>query len=195
MNANGCPMHGVEAASHFLRYWFLGCEGLAELRYKTADRMVQEWFDLGCLENMARRAVTLSSEGSEVYFGVCTRLERRGRRDSVAQVPGLFCDLDFGAFAAGAIEALERLDSFTPQPTALVHSGGGLHSYWRLKIPLLPAVQTSAMIRALVRELRGDHAATDLSRVLRVPGTWSFKRDAPVRLLRCLCSTSRNSQP
>ena len=96
--------------------------------------------------------------------------------------------LDFSAFETGGIEALERLDRFRPQPTALIHSGGGLHSYWRLRTPLLPTTQTRAIIRALVRELGADPAATDLSRVLRVPGTWSWKRNAPVRLLRCTCS-------
>ncbi len=184
-----CPVDGVEAASHFLQSWFKGCDGLAELRYRTKRGMVQEWFSLGTLNNMAARAVALSSEGCEVYFGVATRLERKGRKDSVAMVPGPFCDLDFSAFETGGIEALERLDRFRPHPTALIHSGGGLHPYWRLKTPLLPTTQTRAIIRALVRELGADPAATDLSRVLRVPGTWSWKRDAPVRLLRCSCST------
>jgi len=183
-----CPTYGVEAASHFLCHWFAGCEGLAELRYKIGDRMIQEFFALAYLDNMARHAVALSSEGAEVYFGVAPRLERKGRKESVAQVPGLFCDLDFAPFEAGGIDALERLDRFRPQPTAVVHSGGGLHCYWRLKTPLLPSPQTRALIRALVREVGADPAASDLSRVLRVPGTWSWKRDAPVRLLRCRCS-------
>ncbi len=184
-----CPVDGVEAASHFLHGWFNGREGLAELRYRTERGMVQEWFSLDCLANMAKRAVALSSDSCEVYFGVATRLERKGRKDSVAVLPGLFCDLDFSPFESGGIEALERLDRFRPQPTVLVHSGGGLHVYWRLNTPLLPVTQTRAIIKALVRELGADPAATDLSRVLRVPGTWSWKRDAPVRLLRCSCST------
>ena len=184
-----CPLYGVEAASHFLHNWFKGCGGLAELRYKVNDRMAQEWFSLDCLENMARRAVALSSEGCEVYFGVATRLERKGRKASVAMVPGFYCDLDFAPFEGGGIEALERLDRFKPQPTAVIHSGGGLHCYWRLKTPLMPTPQIQAIIKAVVRELGADPAATDLSRVLRVPGTWSWKRDAPVRLLRCSCST------
>ena len=183
-----CPVDGVESAIHFLHNWFTGCEGLAELRYRTEQRMVQEWFALDCLGNMAKRAVALSSEGCEVYFGVGTRLERKGGKNSVAMLPGPFCDLDFSAFESGGIEALERLDRFNPQPSLLVHSGGGLHSYWRLKTPLLPAKQTSAIIRSLVRNLGADRAATDLSRVLRVPGTWSWKRNTPVRLLRCTCS-------
>ena len=184
-----CPVFGEEASAHFLEYWFRGCEGLVELRYKMGDRMVQEFFSIDRLENMARRSIALSSEGCEVYFGVSTRLERKGRKESVASVPGFFADLDFDPFEAGGIDALERLDKFTPQPTALVHTGGGVHAYWRIKTPLLPAPNTCALVRALTREVGADSAATDLSRVLRVPGTWSWKRDAPVKLLRCKCST------
>jgi len=183
-----CPIYGMEAAAHFLEYWFHGCEGLVELRYKRDDHMIQEFFSIDSLANMAHRSVALSSEGCEVYFGVSTRFERKGRKQSVAQVPGLFADLDFDPFEAGGIDALERLDRFKPQPTAVVHSGNGLHCYWRLKIPLLPTPTTQAMVRALVRELGADPAATDLSRVLRVPGSWSWKRDAPVKLLRCRCA-------
>ena len=183
-----CPSYGVEAAAHFLPYWFRGImDGLVELRSKMGDRMGQEFFSLDRLDNMARQAVTLSSEGAEVFFGVSTRLERKGRRESVAQVPGFFSDLDFDRFDAGGIEALERLDQFTPPPTQVIHTGGGLHCYWRLTTPLFPTPKTQAMLRAVVREVGADPAATDLSRVLRVPGTWSWKRDAPVKLLRCDC--------
>ncbi len=182
-----CPIYGVEAADHFLHNWFAGCEGLVALRYKRDDHMIQEFSSIDSLANMAHRSVALSSEGCEVYFGVSTRLERKGRKQSVAQVPGLFADLDFDPFEAGGIDALERLDRFTPQPTGVVHTGRGCHCYWRLRVPLLPASDTQARLRAMVREVGADPAATDLSRVLRVPGTWSHKRDAPVKILRCRC--------
>jgi len=185
-----CPLYGVEAASHFLHNWFKGCEGLAELRYKppNGDGMRQEFFALSYRENMARQAIALSSERCEVYFGVSTRHERKGRKQSVAQVPGFFADLDFDPFEAGGIDALERLDGFTPPPTQVIHTGVGLHVYWRLNTPLFPTPKTQATLKAIVHKIGADSAATDLSRVLRVPGTWSWKRDAPVKLLRCSCS-------
>ncbi len=185
-----CPADGVEAALHLLHNWFKGCDGLAELRYRTKRGMAQEWFTLNCLGNMAKRAIVLSNKNCEVYFGVATRTERKGCKDSVAMIPGPFCDLDFSAFEAGGIEAMERLDRFRPQPTALVHSGGGLHCYWKLQAALMPTPDIRTKIRALVHELGADQGATDLSRVLRVPGTWSWKRNLPVRLLRCRCQTS-----
>lgn len=184
-----CPVYGIEAADHFLKYWFRGCEGLAELRYFTNEGPRQEFFALTHLDNMARRAVALSSKGAECYFGVCTRLERKGRKESVAQIPGFFADLDFDRFEAEGIEALERLDAFHPPVTHAIHSGGGMHVYWKLSSPLLPELRTQAMLRAITREIGADPAATDVNRVLRVPGTWSWKRDAPVKLLRCDCES------
>ena len=185
---NASPADGVEVALHFLCNWFAKCsEGLAELRYKTANGMRQEFFALTHLENMARRAVTLSADGCEVYFGIAPRKERKGRKESVAVVPGLFCDLDFSAFESGGIEALERLNRFRPEPTFVVHTGGGLHLYWKLKVPLMPTPDVQAKIRSLAHEIGADPGATDLPRVLRVPGTRSHKRSLPVRLLRCKC--------
>ncbi len=102
-----CPIYGVEAAAHFLESWFHGCEGLVELRFKRDGHMIQEFFSIDSLANMAHRSVALSSEGCEVYFGVATRKQRKGDKASVAVVPGLFCDLDFSAFEAGGIDALE----------------------------------------------------------------------------------------
>ncbi len=193
-----CPAFGVEAASHFLHNWFAGCEGLVELRHgqRTPDgkdliNVRSEWFSRDRLDNLARHAVKISGEGREVFFGVCTRKQRKGDKSSVAMVPGLFVDLDFDQFEAGGIDAIERLDRFRPQPTAVVHSGGGLHCYWKLEAALMPTPDIRAKIRALVRELGADRAATDLSRILRVPGTWSHKRDLPVRLLRCQCPASQ----
>ncbi len=183
-----CPPDGLEAAAHFLSQWFAGCAGLVELRYKSDNRMMQEWFSLGRLQTMAHRALHLSRAGSEVYFSVASRRERKGRKASVLMVPGFFADLDFATAEAGGIGALERLDSFQPTPTALVHTGGGVHAYWKLHAPLPPDPTTQARIKALVQVVGADRAATDVSRVLRVPGTWSWKRQAPVRLLRCACT-------
>ncbi len=182
-----CPATGVEAATHFLSYWFQRCDGLAELRYRIIPDgpMLQEWFALDRLDNMAMHAVSLSTQGGEVYFGVCTRSHRKGTKDAVCMVPGFFVDLDFPSFDGGGIEALERLDRFSPPPTNIVHTGNGLHVYWKLTTPLFPDPKAQAFVKAVAREVGGDRAATDLSRCLRVPGCWSFKNDACVRLIRC----------
>lgn len=190
-----CPTNAREAALHFLRTWFAGCDGLAELRWITPEGAHQEFFPLTHLENMADRAVELSRQRAEVYFGCATRVKvrgrPRGRNADVLHLPGLWVDLDFDGFEAGGIDAIERLEVFRPRPTQIIHSGGGLHVYFKFAEALLPTPQRRAMLRALARTLGADPAATDFARVLRVPGSWSWKREVPVRLLECRCSWTR----
>lgn len=190
-----CPADGIQAACHFLESWFGNCDGLVELRCLTPHCALQEFFALTHLEKMADRAVELSRERAEVYFGCATRVKvrgrPRGRNADVLHIPGLWCDLDFSE--VDGIDVMERLESFRPRPTQIVHSGGGLHVYWKLVEPGLPTPQRRAMLRAVTRALGADPAATDFARVLRVPGTWSWKRELPVRLLDCRCLWTRTS--
>ncbi len=184
-----CPVDGFEAARHFFSMWFISCYGLAELRYLTPDGSRQEFFDLRYLDRMAERALELGMR-YEVYFGCATRKPTkdrpRGRNKDVSLLPGLWVDYDLKAFPdENGILALEHLDSFSPQPTVRVYTGGGWHLFWKLDQPLYPSREAKAMLRALCRALHGDPAATDFARVLRVPGTFSHKRQTFVRLQRC----------
>ncbi|WP_156466903.1 DUF5906 domain-containing protein [Rhizobium sp. Leaf384] len=80
-----------------------------------------------------------------------------------------------------------------PPPSALVHSGNGLHAYWFLDSPM-PAHEAQTAHRRFQRAIielarkkkrwKLDNTA-DLARVLRYPGTWNRKRSiaAPVQLV------------
>ena len=68
-------------------------------------------------------------------------------------------------------EALDRLRAFVPSPTAVVASGGGYNAYWKLAEPLADLHLAENINRWLVEKLDGDCAATDVSRILRIPGT------------------------
>ena len=90
-----------------------------------------------------RKALKLSSKGMEAYFACAEYLTLDSRE--AANASGAFAfwmDIDCGEdkAAAGkgyatveeAEEALRKFctDAGLPQPTHIVHSGGGLHSYW-----------------------------------------------------------------
>lgn len=198
MTAHGaCATDAPEAALHFLQAWFSGCDGLAELRVIFPRGIYQEFFGMRHLPRMAERALEFSAARADAYFGCATRVKvpgrPRGRNADVLHLPGLWVDLDFDRFDAGGLDALDVLEAFRPRPTQVVHSGGGVHAYWKFAEPLLPTDRRRAMLRALARTLRADPAATDFARVLRVPGTWSWKREVPVRLLECRCTWTRAS--
>ena len=87
------------------------------------------------------------------------------------------------------VEALNAIQKFVadaslPLPTALVHSGGGLHVYWISDRPLNIEEWAgyAAGLRALADQhgLHFDPAVTiDCARVLRVPDTFNLKEQIP----------------
>ncbi len=124
--------------------------------------------------------------GCNVYFGVCLRSRREGTKDAIKVVRCLWVDLDAKDFSGGKPEALKRLREFAFSPTLIGDSGHGYHAYWLLKEPeeiTRPEdlVKVEACLKALARALGGDPQATDISRVLRLPGTYNVKDpSAPV---------------
>lgn len=71
-----------------------------------------------------------------------------------------------------------------PDPTLVVHSGRatGTHLYWRFEEPLEEQTWRDVQ-RALQKRLNGD-TMKDPSRVMRVPGSYNFKRSNNARVLR-----------
>jgi hypothetical protein len=117
------------------------------------------------------------SRNAGVFFGVLPR-----RADGVGKaadtLPGLaaWIDLDFRDHEGGEDVCRETLGHFTLPPTALVHSGHGLHAYWFMKEPEDPPVLVDLSAR-LAASLGGDHVA-DAARILRLPGTTNRKDPA-----------------
>ena len=65
----------------------------------------------------------------------------------------------------------------------IVSTGHGVHLYWPLGVTVQPDKWSRLMARLFATcnkfGLKYDHAATDISRILRVPGTYNYK-DTPV---------------
>lgn len=70
---------------------------------------------------------------------------------------------------------LDRIQQRYPYPTLVVRTSKGRYQvYWRLNQPLPVAAQEQLM-SAMARDVGADRAATDVSRVLRLPGFWNRK--------------------
>jgi hypothetical protein len=116
----------------------------------------------------------------EVYAGAAPRTREQGTADAVRAAWVLFADLDDPHAAAG-------LDTGAPVPPTMVIRTGGitngvphLLALWALTEALQPRHFELAQ-RRLAQHLGADMAATDTARIIRVPGTTSWKRDrAPV---------------
>jgi len=89
--------------------------------------------DKSSLTTAFKRATALNGEGYGVYFAPCLRQTKSGKADAAALLPTLWVDLDCDDDPKQREAALNKLHDFTPPPSAIIDSGGGLHAYWLLK--------------------------------------------------------------
>ena len=95
----------------------------------------------------------------------------------------LWVDLDASVTDdAGMEKAL--VESALPTPSMVVWSGNGYHLYWRLLRAEAPA-DVQPHVRGVHMALPSD-ATHDVTRVMRVPGTWNFKDEEHPKECRIL---------
>ena len=144
------------------------------------------------------------TETHDIYYGVGLRGKKlgknqRGGNEDVTVIPALWSDIDIQspahketALPPTIEDALDFLDSLPLKPSLVVNSGNGLHVYWLLDKPL--GIATGAHRNNIAGALRGwqmfiNAAAkekgwkldntSDLSRVLRLPGSLNHKKGSP----------------
>jgi len=129
-------------------------------------------------------------EFANIYFGVCPRCHEGDSHDhTIKTVRCVWCDID----GIAVEQASARFDEAgIPVPSIVVNSGSGIHAYWLLKIDLTsPATRSkiASMLPYYYRSFGGDHVH-NLSRVLRLPGTFNYKdsRNGRPPLPCSLCS-------
>ncbi len=171
----------------FLQTWFSTCpsDQILELRAirPTDHHVIQEWFALDAVGELFGRACELVEE-YDCYFPVCPRIHPRGDKASVTHAPGLWADLDFKRFADGEAGALRKLAAFPLPPSWIIATGGGFHLYWKLNQAVRWDASMQGRLHGIVRMLDADPAATDRSRVLRIPGTFNHKyQNCQVRII------------
>jgi len=145
------------------------------------------------------------SNHSDVYFGVGLQEEGhqnggRGTADTVISIPGLWLDIDIKGpnhksdnLPPDKESALKLLESFKLEPTLVVSTGGGFHVYWLFDEPMNlkngkernKAKELSGNFQKVFINMAATHGwkidnTSDLSRVLRLPGTYNHKPEIPV---------------
>ena len=112
-------------------------------------------------------------EGSDVYvsmnalkLGAFTRT-----KDDISTIRHLYVDLDQDG--STALAAIETSDLVPPPSYVLNTSADKYQVIW--KVAGIAQDQAEALLHALAREFHGDRAATDSTRVLRVPGFMNKK--------------------
>ncbi len=109
-----------------------------------------------------------NASGSDIYISQNTLRENASGRTKVdiAAIRHVFLDLDKdGDQAVAAIQQSDKV----PEPNFVIRTSPGKYQViWKVEGMTLPEAET--IQRAMVKEFNGDPAATDSSRVLRLPG-------------------------
>jgi hypothetical protein len=142
------------------------------------------WSAIGDKHSLTRafnRGTTLNrGAGHGLYFAPCLRDAKSGRAEAAALLPALWVDLDCDDDAVRREAALARLHAFSPPPSAIVDSGGGLHAYWLLTEPVAldegSRKRAAGLLHGLFSALGGDpQYVRSVASVMRLPGSINTK--------------------
>jgi hypothetical protein len=125
--------------------------------------------------------------------------DKGGKKVDCLALSALYSDVDYGQDGHRKKnkwqtkgEALAAIQAFPLRPPILVHSGGGFQLYWLLKEPFGlengDYAQVEAIMKGLTLALGGDVGTQDISRILRLPGTFNMKlagKPRPVEIVWC----------
>ena len=169
-----------DAGSRYIRENFEPTDRLAVvLLNKQTNAVVQR---LGSAERIASPEFQswlrhMNAQRNEVYVSMNALYDgARGRtKDDIGAIRHIYLDFDENGTAA-VQKLLERED--LPTPNYLVNSSP---DKWQVvwKVQGFEQNQAEELQRALVRETGADPAATDSSRVLRLPGYYNHKYSKP----------------
>lgn len=120
-----------------------------------------------------------------IYFGVYGRSRRSGKAKDCTTTRALWVDYDKGMEGLTVKERVTKVQYKIqslglPEPSILISSGNGIHSYWLLSTRA--GDEALEVVKALVQATNGDIRATDKARIMRLPNTMNVKDiDNPLR--------------
>jgi hypothetical protein len=143
--------------------------GAVTTRVSTADRIASDEYQAWLRHMNAQR--------HEIYLSMNTLgPEARGRlKSDIAEVRHVY--LDFDQNGTEAVAAMRARDDMPVPNHILTSSPGKFQVIWR--VAEFRKDEAEDLMRRMTRELGADIAATDCTRVLRVPGFNNHKYDAP----------------
>lgn len=116
-------------------------------------------------------------EGADVYVGMNPlKPDARTRtKEDILSIRHLYVDLDHEG--PKSLVSIEQSKTVPPPNYILATSPAKFQVIWRVEE--IPQDQAEALLRAMARRFGGDPAATDSSRVLRIPGFRNTKYEEP----------------
>jgi hypothetical protein len=120
------------------------------------------------------------------YFGANPRkAKNQSQAEGVRLARCLFADFDGGVVVEDALSRIKAAGY--PMPTAIIESGGGVHTWWRLDEPVDDAELWHLRMKAMSAALGSDQSICDWPRIMRLPGfiNWKHEQRPLARLYDC----------
>jgi hypothetical protein len=189
-----------DLAKQYVQAWFrpddlitiVGRRSIPTGNFDTITQTIVAKEFLSHLDDDALQSIVFDSDGSSwnIYAGICPvrqelSIYRRGTKDNIAYVPGLWADIDIkaGSFDTEQ-DIVSWLHSLELQPTMICGSGsGGVHAYWRAHWSEQFDENLVERWWSHLDEKAGEHRTIDKlidsTRMLRLPGTVHFPKLTP----------------
>lgn len=168
----------------------------------TPQKKLSYPFAVSQSADMLDKAAALTAQHLDVFYSLgvmrspLKSIRCRAKQEEICQLGTFWADIDIADAASHAKDnlppdipsALSLIPDNLP-PSVVVSSGHGLHVYWLLDRPVTitddnrqEVMDTARKVQQLIRNAasrRGWHIdpVADLSRILRVPGTYNYKGD------------------
>ena len=202
MSKAAAPIELKRPGTNFLTKWFGEVPERMALNLWTEDRTSRWYYHIPRQTEIN----SLVKKELNVYFGLCLGPQGLGKHNrvtaaTVTMMPGLWLDLDYGPnhqkknLPATLEEVLAAVDELPVKPSMIVHSGNGIHVYWKFKEAVIfDTMEERQQMELLNRRWHqlvknrwsskgwGMDSVWDLARVLRVPGTLNLKGAEPIEV-------------
>jgi len=154
---------------------------IVEFRCIRDRDVVKRWTTAVEMIQLANELTALNSNGYNIYYGVNPRKEfGKSGDDNVKLARCLFCDFDNiePGDGCGMFEFVytDLFFAGLPEPTLAVHSGHGIHVYWRLAEAIYDLNLWRSMQSQLNDRVGADRTIKNPERIMRLPGFFNVKR-------------------
>jgi len=168
----------------FIKNLFSGLKGYIEIREIADGQAKTKYF------KSAKELINTydPSIDKNIYIGMMTRDKKRGKLQDTLKTRALWLDFD-DVESYIQVEYILNMNNL-PQPSIVVNSGHGYHVYYILD--KAAGREIEPVIKKLAYTTGADGKATDLARIMRVPGTLNVKD--PYNPVKCeVMSMSKNT--
>jgi archaellum biogenesis ATPase FlaH len=162
----------------FFKFLYQHCDGgFIDLRQiSEASHVIQNFIPVSEINSIP--SILGTHKDRNCYFGVATRRDGDGSKDGILEIPAPWVDLDIYKLSDDQKkESRQRYKNFPLKATFIIDSGGGRYLFWILKESAsredIPKIEN--LLKRLAFYFHGDPAATDASRILRIPGSINHK--------------------